>query len=207
MIEPNQKETKSKSTKETVTELKEKESKEMSQKDEVKLKDMKPQEHSKPTTTPEKDKKTKTQGGTKVRQDKEPKVQAVPAKEERQTKVKETNTNLVPKEPKQTKDSDKKHEENLKAQSPDGNSDISAIQKDRQARMKAMCARLHPRGSQLEILERRLSQVFVDEGRRFIYCAVPKAGCTTMKRALVESSGRIPLDEMKRRTQQMIGGL
>ena len=44
----------------------------------------------------------------------------------------------------------------------------------------------------------------VDEERKLIYCQVPKAASSIMKRALVESSGRMTSAEMNRRTQKMI---
>lgn len=45
-----------------------------------------------------------------------------------------------------------------------------------------------------------LNNIFVDKERKILYCSVPKTGCTSMKRMLIESSGRIPRSVMDRET-------
>ncbi len=71
-------------------------------------------------------------------------------------------------------------------------------QEARQETMKARCSK--PFGS---MHKSRWLTTMVDEERQLIYCQVPKSASSTMKRALVESSGRIP-EKMEQETQRMI---
>ena len=49
--------------------------------------------------------------------------------------------------------------------------------------------------------------ILVDDDMKFLYCAVPKAERTNMKRSLIETRAKTSNEEITNRTQEMISKL
>ena len=50
-----------------------------------------------------------------------------------------------------------------------------------------------------------MKNIMVDDDRKFLYCPVAKSGSSSMKRLLLETSGRISLERIQNMTQRLIG--
>lgn len=65
---------------------------------------------------------------------------------------------------------------------------LAQIQEQRRHLLAKVCIKYHL-GSKQQVLRRHVSQLFVEERSRLLYCEVPKVGCSNWKRVLMVLAG------------------